>query len=77
MPPPDCDPLATGVRKAAGRVTSARYSEQLGHAIGLAWVPASLGEEGTEIEIRYGNDVQRATVVHGAFYDPDQERLRA
>lgn len=63
--------------KAAGRVTSARFSEQLGHAIGLAWVPASLGEEGTEIEIRYGNDSYRATVVHGAFYDPDQERLRA
>ena len=63
--------------KPAGRVTSARYSEQLGHAIGLAWVPASLGEEGTEIEIKYDRDVYKATVVHGAFYDPDQERLRA
>ena len=63
--------------KPAGRVTSARYSEQLGHAIGLAWVPASIGEEGTEIEIRYDRDVYKATVVHGAFYDPDQERLRA
>ena len=36
----------------AGRVTSARWSEELGGAIGLAWVPTELAEEGTTLEIR-------------------------
>ncbi len=63
--------------KPAGRVTSARYSEQLGHAIGLAWVPAEQGEDGAPLHIKYGSQNFTATVVHGAFYDPDQERLRS
>ncbi len=63
--------------KPAGRVTSARYSEQLGHTIGLAWVPAEQGEDGAPLHIKYGSQNFTATVVHGAFYDPDQERLRS
>ena len=61
----------------AGRVTSARYSELLGQSIGLAWVPAAQGKDGGSLHIKYGNKSQTATVVHGAFYDPDQERLRS
>ena len=61
----------------AGRVTSSRYSELLGQSIGLAWVPAEHGKDGGSLHIKYGNKSQTATVVHGAFYDPDQERLRS
>jgi glycine cleavage system aminomethyltransferase T len=61
----------------AGRVTSARYSELLGQSIGLAWVPADQGKDGGSLHIKYGDKSQTATVVHGAFYDPDQERLRS
>jgi sarcosine oxidase subunit alpha len=61
----------------AGRVTSARYSELLGQSIGLAWVPAEHGKDGGSLHIKYGTKNQTATIVHGAFYDPDQERLRS
>jgi sarcosine oxidase subunit alpha len=61
-----------------GRVTSARFSRRLGKAIGIAWVPAELAEEGTAITL---SDPSGATiparVTLKAFYDPDQERLRS
>jgi sarcosine oxidase subunit alpha len=59
-------------------VTSARFSRRLGKAIGIAWVPAELAEEGTAITL---SDPSGATiparVTLKAFYDPDQERLRS
>lgn len=61
----------------AGRVTSARHSERLGHAIGLAWVPAELSHDGARITIVDEGRSLTAQVVLGAFYDPDNERQRA
>ena len=34
-----------------GQVTSARYSQQLGRVIGMAWVPAALAKDGARITI--------------------------
>ncbi|MGI8729603.1 MAG: 2Fe-2S iron-sulfur cluster-binding protein [Solirubrobacteraceae bacterium] len=62
---------------SAGRVTSARHSERLGHAIGLAWVPAALSHAGARIEIADEGRSLSAEVVRGPFYDPDNERQRA
>ncbi len=59
-----------------GRVTSARHSERLGHAIGLAWVPTALRDAGSQIAIVDEGRHYSAEVVRGAFYDPDNERQR-
>jgi aminomethyltransferase len=60
----------------AGRVTSARHSERLGTAIGLAWVPTALSHAGARIAIVDEGTQLSADVVRGAFYDPDNERQR-
>jgi sarcosine oxidase, subunit alpha len=63
--------------RASGRVTSARYSDQLGKAIGLAWLPPELTDEGADFEIRVDGRLERAQVRLRPFLDPEGERLRA
>jgi sarcosine oxidase subunit alpha len=60
-----------------GRVTSARWSEALDRAIGLAWVPDELADEGASIRIRVDGRLRDADVRLRPFYDPDGERLRS
>jgi sarcosine oxidase subunit alpha len=62
---------------AAGLVTSSRWSPQLRQAIGMAWVPAGLAADGTEITISDGGHRHSAAVVTRPFYDPDGEVLRS
>ena len=61
----------------AGRVTSAHWSEELGKAIGLAWVPPSLAHEGNLIAIGVNGSFEYAAVRLRPFFDPEGERLRA
>ncbi|MEX2645706.1 MAG: 2Fe-2S iron-sulfur cluster-binding protein [Gaiellaceae bacterium] len=63
--------------RPAGRVTSARWSGELGRAIGMAWVPPDLAEEGATIEIRVDGRLEPASVRLRPFFDPDGERLRS
>ncbi|HXH88037.1 MAG TPA: 2Fe-2S iron-sulfur cluster-binding protein [Gaiellaceae bacterium] len=63
--------------RPAGRVTSARRSELLGKAIGLAWIPPELAEEGSQLEIRVDGRLERALVRLRPFYDPDGKQLRS
>ncbi|HSK16217.1 MAG TPA: 2Fe-2S iron-sulfur cluster-binding protein [Gaiellaceae bacterium] len=63
--------------RPGGRVTSARWSDQLGMAIGLAWVPPELAEEDAEIVIKVDGAVERARVRLRAFFDPDGGHLRS
>ena len=63
--------------RPAGRVTSARWSEQLERAIGLAWVPAALAEEGAALRIAIDGSLEHATVRLAPFFDPDGGRLRS
>ena len=58
-----------------GRVASSWYSFGLGKAIGLAWVQPEYTDEGQRLVI--GKDNRNATVVKGAFYDPEGAKLRA
>jgi sarcosine oxidase, subunit alpha len=60
-----------------GRVTSARWSEQLGRAIGLAWLPPELAREDAEVEIRVDGRLAQARVRLSPFYDPEGARLRS
>ena len=62
--------------KLAGRVTSARYSPLNNKAVGLAWIPAELAREGTEIDVRVGGRLARARITQQPFYDPEGLRLR-
>ncbi len=64
-------------RRPAGRVTSARRSEQVGSVIGLAWVPPDRAEAGTRFEIRVDRRLLGARVTSGAFFDPAGERMRS
>ena len=60
-----------------GRVTSAKWSGQLGRAIGMAWVPPDTTQsDGRMIEIRTAGAVHRARVANRPFVDPDGARLR-
>ena len=62
----------------SGRVTSARFSPRLGRAIGMAWVPVALAEEGTRVAFSAaGGDTIPAAVTHEAFHDPEGTRLRS
>lgn len=61
----------------AGRVTSARRSEEVGAIIGLAWVPPERAADGRRIEIRVDRQLRGARVKHGAFFDPAGERMRS
>ena len=63
--------------RPVGRVTSARRSEQLGKAIGLAWVPPELAEEGSRLEIRIEGRLAQASVRLHPFYDPEGARQRS
>ncbi len=61
----------------AGRVTSARRSEQVDAVIGLAWLAPDRVEAGTRFEIRVDRRLLGARVTKGAFYDPAGERMRS
>jgi dimethylglycine dehydrogenase len=61
----------------AGRVTSARRSDQVGAVIGLGWLPPDRTEPGTRFEIRVDRRLLGARVTKGAAYDPAGERMRA
>jgi sarcosine oxidase subunit alpha len=60
-----------------GQVTSARYSQQLGQVIGMAWVPAALAKDGARIVISDEDKRVEGEVQTRPFYDPDGEILRS
>jgi len=60
-----------------GRITSSRWSPELRKAIGMAWVPAELAEEGKSFLVTVDGGFERATVRLRPFFDPDGEKLRA
>ncbi len=60
-----------------GQVTSARYSQQLGRVIGMAWVPAALAKDGARITISDEDKRVEGEVQTKPFYDPDGEILRS
>jgi len=63
--------------RPGGRVTSARWSERVGKAIGMAWVPSELAQEGARIEIKVDGRIEAAAVRLGPFYDPEGRQLRS
>ncbi len=65
------------VLEGGGQVTSSRFSPQLGHVIGLAWVASALARDGAQITIADGTARIGASVVTRPFYDPDGELLRS
>ena len=74
--PPEGGQIVVGGRPG-GRVTSSRWSSQLGRAIGMAWVPPDLAEDGAEIAIKVDGGVEKARVRLRPFFDPDGGRLRS
>ena len=68
---------AGGGLEIIGWVTSSRHSPTLDEAIGLCWLPVDLAaQEGASFTIRTRERLLQGRVHHGAFYDPDGERLR-
>src|SRR5579862_1056326 len=74
--PPEGSQIVRG-GAPSGRVTSSRWSEQVGKAIGLAWLPPDLAEEGSAFEIRVDGRLEQARVRLRPFFDPAGERLKA
>jgi sarcosine oxidase, subunit alpha len=60
-----------------GRITSSRWSPELRKAIGMAWVPAEIAEEGKSFLVTVDGGFERATVRLRPFFDPDGEKLRS
>jgi sarcosine oxidase subunit alpha len=60
-----------------GRITSSRWSPELRKAIGMAWVPAAIAEEGKSFLVTVDGGFERATVRLRPFFDPDGEKLRS
>jgi sarcosine oxidase subunit alpha len=63
--------------ESIGRVTSSRWSTELGKAIGMGWVPPELATEGAQIQIKVNGDVEQARVRLRPFFDPDGDHLRS
>jgi sarcosine oxidase subunit alpha len=63
--------------RPSGRVTSSRWSRELGRAIGLAWLPPELAQEDASFEIRVDGRLEPAHVRLRPFFDPEGEKLRA
>jgi len=60
-----------------GRITSSRWSPELRKAIGMAWVPAEIAEEGKSFLVTVNGGFERASVRLRPFFDPEGERLRS
>ena len=70
-------PEVDGRLEIIGWVTSSRFSPTLEEGIGLCWLPADIASQnGESFTIRMDGYLKEARVHHGAFYDPDGERLR-
>jgi sarcosine oxidase subunit alpha len=63
--------------RPVGRVTSSKWSAQLGCAIGLAWVPAELARDGGRLEVQVDGRRRAGQIVREAFYDPSGSKLRS
>ena len=71
------EPEADGQLEIIGWVTSSRFSPTLEEAIGLCWLRADrASQDGASFTIRMDGQLKEARVHHGAFYDPNGERLR-
>ncbi len=73
--PEDGVPVVSGY-KPIGKVTSARLSPTMNKGFGLAWVPAELAQDGTQISVLVNGEPRPAQVTLQPFYDPEGERLR-
>ena len=60
-----------------GNVTSACYSPSLGKDIGLALIKRGRSRMGETVRIFDGGRIVEAEICSPAFYDPDNERLKA
>jgi sarcosine oxidase subunit alpha len=60
-----------------GRITSSRWSPEVRKAIGMAWVPAEIAEEGKSFLVTVDGGLERARVRLRPFFDPDGEKLRS
>ena len=60
-----------------GRITSSRWSPELGRVIGMAWVPPGLARDGAEFAIKMDGGFEKARVRLSPFFDPEGGRLRS
>jgi sarcosine oxidase subunit alpha len=74
--PPEGGQLVSDGRPA-GRITSSRWSPQLGRAIGMAWVPPDLAQDGAELTVKMNGGFEKARVRTRPFFDPEGGRLRS
>ena len=67
---------AGGELKIIGWITSSRFSPTLQKAIGLCWLPREVAAQaGNSFTIYRQEKLLQARVHHGAFFDPQGERL--
>jgi sarcosine oxidase subunit alpha len=63
--------------RSAGRITSVRFSSELGKTIGMAIVPAEYAEDGRLFDVRIDGVLEQAIVTTKPFFDPEGARLRS
>ena len=62
--------------RIVGRVSSGGPGYSVGAGIALAWVPAGLGEPGTEFEVDLFGESVRAECRRQPLFDPQGDRIR-
>ncbi len=77
--PAEASQVVRGPSTIAGRVTSSRFSPELGRSICLAQVEPDLAAPGTQVTVRLpdGRHVGASVQAEMAFVDPEGVRLRA
>jgi dimethylglycine oxidase len=63
--------------ECVGYITSAAYGYTVDRPIALAWLPAQLAKEGTEVEIGYFDRRIPMRVAASPLVDPEMKRLKA
>ncbi|MFB9902731.1 GcvT family protein [Allokutzneria oryzae] len=63
-------------REVVGYVTSAAYGYTIDKPIAYAWLPTTLAQPGTPVEIGYFGSRYRATVAAEPLFDPEMTRIR-
>lgn len=59
-----------------GQTTSCAFGYRVGRPVALAHLSGSLPADGTSVRVDIARTLHTATVVHGALYDPDGNRMK-
>jgi glycine cleavage system aminomethyltransferase T/glycine/D-amino acid oxidase-like deaminating enzyme len=70
------EPIWHGDDVVVGYVTSANYGFSIGHGVVYGYLPSTIAQEGTPVEVEYFGERIAATVAADPLFDPKGARLK-